>query len=142
MSPICALARPLRPATQLLKHRRYPWVLPKEKCVTIAAGFLHRNGVLLCADTQVEQGEGKSDISKIHSFNCEGAKLAFAGNHPFAISTIQECEARLKRTAPKDALAVVEHVLDAEYKRVVLSLPEQATDASVHYWLLVAICPD
>jgi hypothetical protein len=48
---------PNRPTPTPVKHPRYPWhVKPKEKQMTIAAGFVERDGVVLCTDSLYSGG--------------------------------------------------------------------------------------
>src|SRR5471030_1320253 len=138
----------LYPPRPLPHHPRplrqvYPWkAKPKEKQMTIAAGFFHRDGILLCAHTEHQiGGEFKTHESKLTEFECVAGRVefAFAGNDAFAVSAIEECERKLKQTSSKDALTVVRAALDAEYKRIVLTHPEQAFNVGVHYWLLFAV---
>jgi hypothetical protein len=122
----------------------YPWKpVAKERQTTITAGFLHSDGVLLCADTQQETGEFKTHGGKLRRFDCAGGTVAFAfaGNSHFATSAIEECERSLEGAKPTKVLAIVKRVLDGEYKRVVLSHPEQAFNANIHYSLLFAVRP-
>ena len=59
--------------------------------MTVAAGLLCKEGVLLCADTLQLDWETKSQECKIHSFDFPGGKVAFAyaGNSRFSISAVQ-----------------------------------------------------
>jgi hypothetical protein len=79
--------------------------------------------------------------SKVGHFEFAGGRIgfAYAGNTRFAFSAIQKLQKRLQAVQAKDALAVIEKVLDAEYRRNVLSHPDHATDASIPYSLLLAI---
>ena len=48
-----SLSRPKITPLSPLKHRRYPWTSnSKEGNVTIAAGFVTSEGILLCSDSQ------------------------------------------------------------------------------------------
>jgi hypothetical protein len=124
-----------------LKHTRYPWWKPRYKRMTIAAGFLHRDGVLLCAGTEHESPSMKMYDTKILPFDWHGRPGAFvyAGNGKFAVAAAQRCKTRLEATSSQDAKQVIEDLLDKEYRRVVLSNPKHSEDASLHYWFLVAI---
>jgi hypothetical protein len=109
--------------------------------MTIAAGFVHREGVLLCADTELTAGDRKLHASKIFHFDCALGRLAFvfAGNVHNAIATLQKIEARVKRSR-QNAMSVVEHVLDTEYKRLVLCHPPQFQDDH-DFALIIAFKP-
>lgn len=97
--------------------------------MTIAAGFAHREGVLLCADTELTTGHRKLHASKIFHFDCALGRFAFvfAGHVHNAVATLQKIEAALTK-ARRNALGVMEHVLDREYKRLVLSRPAPFQD--------------
>ena len=113
--------------------------------MTIAAGILHSGGVLLCADTQHEAGAMKIHAPKIGHFDCPGGKIgfAFAGNSAFAISAIQKVSRKLQAASPKDTIGEIEKTLEKEYRRVVFAHPNQSTDWTLPYWLIVAYCePD
>jgi hypothetical protein len=110
--------------------------------MTIAAGFVCNNGVLLCTDTQHTAYPLKYDAVKSEDFDFPGGKLAFAyaGNTNFALSAIQKCQRHMKaKKRLSDPLAEVEGVLEKEYQRTVLRHPDRNTDGSIHYWLLLAL---
>ena len=111
--------------------------------MTIAAGLLCQEGVLVCADTEHVAWETKSQECKIHSLVFPGGRavFAYAGNDRFAVSAIQKCEKRLKAARSKtfDPQVEIESVLDKEYRRNVLSHPSQASDGNLHYQFLIAI---
>jgi hypothetical protein len=67
--------------------------------MTIAAGFVNENGVLLCADTLRANEFLSTYQSKIIpvSFPDGEALFCFSGEIKFAESAIQQCEASLKR---------------------------------------------
>ncbi|MGA3236898.1 MAG: hypothetical protein ABSG03_11375 [Bryobacteraceae bacterium] len=109
--------------------------------MTIAAGFAHKDGVLLCADTEEQKGAMKGHRPKIVEFDWKGSAgaFAFAGNSDFALATIQKCKTRLESTSTKDALAVIEDVLDKEYTRLVFKHPSYPEDYGLPFWLLAVI---
>ena len=109
--------------------------------MTIAAGFCCREGVLLCADTEQTAWAMKLHGKKVDHFEFPGGKVgyAYAGNTRFAFSAIQKLERRLKASKTKDVLAVIENLLDQEYRRNVLKHPDHATDASIPYQILLAV---
>ena len=43
-----------------------------DRRMTIAAGFIHADGILLCSDTQMEGGAIKFQAPKIGMFECLG----------------------------------------------------------------------
>jgi hypothetical protein len=84
--------------------------------MTIAAGFVCREGILLCADTEQTAWAMKLHGSKLGHFACPGGIIAFAyaGNTRFAFSAIQKLQKRLQGIPPEDTLSEVEKVLDRE----------------------------
>ena len=83
--------------------------------MTIVAGFVHRDGVLLCADTQMESGAALTHAPKIGAFDFAGGKvaIAFAGNTRSAEVTIQKLAKVLRRLdGHEDVIAEFEGVLD------------------------------
>ena len=73
--------------------------------MTIAAGFMVRDGVVLCTDTRYSVGGAKLPGTKLTAAEIHGtAKLifAFAGNVDFAQATIQKCIADLRARRPED----------------------------------------
>jgi 20S proteasome alpha/beta subunit len=81
-----SVRRPVPMHPQPLKQVRYPWgLIPKEKSMTIAAGFRVANGVLIGADTRVEEGYVKYEANKI--FECtdgaDGSRVLFVGAGDF-----------------------------------------------------------
>jgi hypothetical protein len=127
---------PNKPFQHPLKHRVYP------KRMTIAAGFLYRDGVLLCADTEVSGWAHTLHASKVVCFDCLGGKIgmAYAGNKNFAVSAIQKCMTKLASTKPDETFREIERILDKEYRRNVLSHPSQSVDSSLAYQMLVSLC--
>jgi hypothetical protein len=113
----------------------------KSKPMTIAAGFVHREGVLLCADTELTAGDRKLHASKIFHFDCALGRFAFvfAGHVHNAIATLQKIEAAVTK-ARRNPMGVVEHTLDREYKRLVLCQPVQFHDA-FDFSLIIAFRP-
>jgi len=107
--------------------------------MTIAAGFLCKEGVLLCADTEHTAWAMKLQGAKLGCFGFPGGKLAYvyAGNTRFAFSAIQKCKSRLE-ACTDDLLGEIESVLDNEYRRNVLDHPNEATDGALAYSFLLA----
>jgi 20S proteasome alpha/beta subunit len=113
----------------------------KEKRMTIAAGFICSEGVLLCADTEQTGWAMKLHDSKVDHFEHPGGKIAYAyaGNVPFACSAIQKLRRHLQRRTFNDTMAEVEKVLDREYRRNVLSHPDHLTDSTISYRILFGV---
>jgi 20S proteasome alpha/beta subunit len=80
------------PVPSPVKHVRYPWGRPKEKQMTIVAGFVVRNGILLCSDSQYS-GYEKVYNDKLFSRHLDHATVAFAlaGDGDYARSAIEDC---------------------------------------------------
>jgi 20S proteasome alpha/beta subunit len=106
--------------------------------MTMAAGFLCNDGVLLCADTEHTGWAAKSHHSKVEHFEVSGGKVCFAlsGASALAWSAIQKCRRQLQATPSNDLLTDVETILDAEYRRNVLGHPNYT---SFDYSLLIGI---
>jgi hypothetical protein len=144
MIPVTRVRYPIRLPNQRPLSPRIKVSYPKR--MTIAAGLLCKEGVLLCTDTEVTDWETKSQESKMYMFDFPGGKVcfAYAGNTRFAFSAIQKCEKKLRaqksaKKAKGDPYDEIEEILDGEYRRNVLRHPSQSTDISLHYWLLMAL---
>lgn len=122
-----------------LKPRR----LPKGRRVTIALGFSHPKGVLLCADTEINtQTDLKIHASKVFEFRSAVGRFAavYAGNMANALATLQKMRTRVQRSRSSDPLRVVEDVLEIEYSRLVNSRPvEERPD--LHFQFIIAFRP-
>ncbi|MGA8598522.1 MAG: hypothetical protein WB676_27710 [Bryobacteraceae bacterium] len=108
--------------------------------MTIAAGFVYDDGVLLFADTQVEALAMKTHERKVGSFSCPGGQIgyAMAGNASQATSAMQKCAKRIKKVRPEEVIEKMEEALDDEYRRVVFSHPTYGTDWNLGYWFLIS----
>jgi hypothetical protein len=82
--------------------------------MTIAAGFLHRGGILLCCDTLIGNEETAYYSSKITlvPFSDGTVGFAFSGSVPFLEATIQACERVLKayNGAPRAHATIVDSI--------------------------------
>jgi hypothetical protein len=109
--------------------------------VTIAVGFRHKDGILLCADTQQEGAVTKFYGPKVGYADIAYGQIscAFAGNSVFAATTIQACIDTARTAQPKKVVAVLKRVIDEEYRRLVLTHPEYSTDPNIGFSLLVAL---
>lgn len=109
--------------------------------MTIAAGFLCPEGVLLCADTEISGWTLKHHESKLRYFDCPGGRIGFAiaGNIEFAHATIDKCARRMAMVEPEKTIPCLEKFLDREYRRTVLSNEVARADERYHYQLLIAV---
>ena len=131
--------RPQYPLPKPLKQR-YPWRLAKEKRMTIAAGLLCQDGLIVCADMEHSTWSAKTYHSKMNQFEYPGGKVVFAlaGNRAFALTAMEKIQRKLKRKKPsEDALDLIEAIVDKEYRRQVISNPAQAADGSLHYSIIL-----
>ena len=111
--------------------------------MTIAAGFVHSDGILLCSDSQMESMLGKTEGPKIGVFDFAGGKvaIAFAGHKENALNAVQKCAKTLKRLGEhEDAIAELESTLDTAYQRLVYRDPKYKTseENNIGYSLLIA----
>ena len=131
--------RPPRPCIlpMSLRWRR----LPKGKPVTIAAGFVHADGVLLGADTELTAPAVKMHGQKISYFDCKAGRIgfAFAGNVGFATVVIQLLERKLRLLDVPHPLPVIEKLIDREYRRLVHRHPFYGHDPGLDFGFVFAI---
>lgn len=109
--------------------------------MTIAAGFVHKDGVLLCSDTQQEGGATKFHGPKVGVTDIPYGKIAFAfaGHCDFATTAIQSCVSRLRKVSAADTINALTVVVEAEYRRLVFNHPCFLTDPGIPYWLLISL---
>ncbi len=89
---------PKRPFRTPLKDTRYLFeVRPKEDGMTAAAGFVYKDGIVICADTLITGGIVSRHVSKLggYRFNDGVAIFSIAGNVGMAEAAIQQCEEAL-----------------------------------------------
>jgi hypothetical protein len=129
------------PRRKPVKHRRY--YLHKEKTVTIAAGFVSADGVLLCADSRVESDSSKEFGLKILPIKGDWGDglIAYAGDVDHAVSAIQKFDRKLKQTKSENILEELEESLEKEWKRKIFKHPLYGGVGCPDYHLLVAIRP-
>jgi 20S proteasome alpha/beta subunit len=86
-----------------------PGRLSKRKRVTVAAGYVCDEGVILCADTQETiPGFTKTDVQKLLSFDVPPLRLVFAGSGNNATQiddVIYEIALKFQSTSPSDPVA-------------------------------------
>ena len=98
--------------------------------MTIAAGFVYRDGVLLCSDSQLTTYTSKTDARKLgYSSGPWGVScVAIAGNGDFATTAAQRMRDELDKLAgPDGVMSTAERVLDRYYRKLVLSNPRHST---------------
>jgi 20S proteasome alpha/beta subunit len=106
--------------------QRYPW--PKEKRMTIAAGFGLREGILLCSDTQYT-GDMKIQDHKIFGGDFGPGKIAitFAGPENYGKFAIQECMDAIGSKSDKSLRGVISAIrttVKRIYEEYIDSRPE------------------
>ena len=114
-----------------------------KKPMTVCAGFVHREGVLLCADTQHEGWDIKLHAAKMRHFDCPSGRvgLTYAGNANFATAVGQKLEREVKALSKgADLLLAIEKIIDKEYRRLVYRNPHP-DDPAIDYGFLMAIQP-
>lgn len=108
--------------------------------MTIAAGLLCQDGVLICADTEHTGWASKTHQIKIGDFElpATGAKICFAlaGATAPAWSAIEKCRKALLDDSTGDLPSRIEAILDSEYRRNVATLPSYS---DFDYQLLVGL---
>lgn len=109
--------------------------------MTIAAGFVHRDGVLLCADTHHEGYDLKLQSPKHRYFECKFGRvcMVYAGNSAYAITVSQKIERKLKTLPVENPLPTIEKIIDREYRRLVMTHPHFGQDSTLDYGFLLAI---
>ena len=107
--------------------------------MTIAAGLLHRDGVLLCADTELTGAASKTYAAKVRHFECDWGRtgLAYAGHVDNATVVSQKLEAALK-PLKSNPLPKIEEVVEAQFRRLVHNSP-MPDDA--YFELLIVVRP-
>ena len=105
--------------------------------VTIVAGFVNQNGVVLCTDTQYTISGVKYLGLKSEEIICPGGKvaIAYAGNVEVAQAAIYATGMRLQSVQPTDTLPELTRFLDEEYTRSVGQDPNSRWyDLIVAHW--------
>lgn len=124
---------------------RYPWGLPKEKRMTIAAGFVLDDGILLCADTLYTDGYTKEYRDKIFPWagKYAAACFAMAGNSDIARMAVEDCRAALSAAKTDELsttkiLRLVRPILKRTYETYVDQRPHEDRE-SAHFELLIGL---
>jgi ATP-dependent protease HslVU (ClpYQ) peptidase subunit len=109
--------------------------------MTIAAGFVFGDGVLLCADSQFTVGGSKLDGMKLGNFEASWGQVmvAFAGDVDFAAAAFQQFEReRESDEAKADPIGAMADTFEDFYRRHVLERPGD-DNAEFEYSLLLAV---
>jgi 20S proteasome alpha/beta subunit len=113
--------------------------------MTIAAGFVLKDGVLLCADTLISDTQTKEYGQKIFSWGGKYASVCFAlaGNYPVARLAIEECQdaldvAEAAELSKRDVISIIRPIIRTTYADYVDSRPYEDKEAS-KFQLLVAV---
>ncbi|SPE38805.1 hypothetical protein SBA6_950028 [Candidatus Sulfopaludibacter sp. SbA6] len=96
--------------------------------MTIAAGLLCSEGVLVCADSQVTVGTAKLDGSKVGVFETSWGQVigSFAGNVDYAAAAFQMIERHADSTEVKSSpIDGIETLLSSRYRSHVWEHPQQ-----------------
>jgi 20S proteasome alpha/beta subunit len=81
------------------------------KAMTIAAGFKCRDGVILCADSQITLDQGKKYQAKIFGINKRaGMYLVYSGDVLFARELVDALQGAMKEQIGKSALNEVRRI--------------------------------
>ncbi len=114
--------------------------------MTIAAGFVLTDGILLCADTLYEDGYTKEYRDKIFLWTDKGASVSFAlaGHASIGKMAVDDCIEALsacpkERLSIADALKIVRPILKTTHEQYVEARPFEYREIS-RFSLLVAVC--
>ena len=112
--------------------------------MTIAAGFVGKDGVLICSDSEHSAGGLLTHESKLTPAEFEWGKVVFAsaGNAELAVAAIEKCICELESRGSRiksrlDVVNIIESTVNAEYRKHVC--PEPNPDSNSVYEILVAI---
>lgn len=108
--------------------------------MTIAAGFFHTDGVLLCSDSQLEGAATKFQGPKIGVVDVSAGKMAFAisGHVSFAIAAVQSLAALLRNVDGENFASELKSIHEKEYRRVVFDHPDYKTNHDLGYSILIS----
>lgn len=111
--------------------------------MTIAAGFVHRDGVLLCADTEHTSATLKAHAAKVRHFDakCGRIGIAYSGDAGFAVTVIQALERKLQTLNVESPFQVIRKIVDREYRRLVYTHPRYGYMDGPDFNLLLAVQP-
>lgn len=112
--------------------------------MTIAAGLVATDGILLCADTLYTDGQTKDYRDKIFSWTGKGAAACFAiaGNATIARMVVDECCDALsgyrgRTLSISNILTIARPIVKNAYEQYVDTRPSDERQAA-DFWLLIA----
>lgn len=147
LSPDALYYRRLREHERLQLPRRFPprTKVSYPKAMTIAAGFVAGDGLLLCADTLHTDGQTKEYRDKIFTYTGKYAAVMFAGagNSGVARMVIDDCRDALdnfekSKLTTREILRKVRPIIKRDYEDYVDSRPPEERVAA-DFNLLVGI---
>jgi 20S proteasome alpha/beta subunit len=113
--------------------------------MTMAAGFVARDGVLLCADTLYSDGFTKTYRDKIFVPFGNESKVCFAlaGHEPTARMVIERCKEtlsskKLKKASTSAIVTVIQEVVKTAWEQYVDTRPVEEREGS-RFYLLIGI---
>lgn len=113
--------------------------------MTIAAGFVVRDGILICSDSEHSSGGILTHEPKLVLAEFSSGKVIFAsaGNADLAVGAIQKCVRALQSArggrikSDKDIADIIEKTVEREYRKHVSAEPDPNADSM--YEILAAV---
>ena len=109
--------------------------------MTIAAGFVYRDGVMLCADTLIQMWPAKLYGMKIAPLDGPWGtgRVACSGDYDRAAAAVDKCRDALLKAPQKNPLEVVKETVRRHYTASVMKHPHYGIDHNIPYSLLFAM---
>lgn len=106
------------------------------RSMTIAAGFVHGEGILICADSEFQVGGYKGIGNKVGAIEGSWGKIITAvwGNPDYAVDALQRLELELNRGFKTDLLTAVREILARAYSDLIFTRPDYAQSAQILYY--------
>ena len=123
-------------------YPRRPEKLPRRPRVTIAAGFVCLDGVVLCADSEHTAGQSKFYEQKIFEIKANNALLYLvgAGDYVYIRAAAQEIESCIKaKDVSLDQIKITVEDAVSELHTEHLAAAQQAGDTTATLGLLLAV---
>jgi hypothetical protein len=116
--------------------------------MTIAAGFVVHDGVLICSDSEHSAGGLVTHNSKLTPVDFSSGKVVFAsaGNTELALAAIQKCSREIQSKpvdqirSNADVANIIESTVNTEYRKHVANNPDPAAPSV--YEILAAVWSD